>query len=103
MSRSLKTPNPPISPDNGADVLPGWLQSRDVSTVGRPNLPSGPEPAASTRNFLKIPEVAERLRVSPRTVSRWIAQGTLRSVRIGRVVRVPIEAVDALMCSGKSS
>jgi excisionase family DNA binding protein len=43
-------------------------------------------------------EVAERLRVSPRTVYSWIEGGRLASVRLSeRVTRVPEEAVDALV------
>jgi excisionase family DNA binding protein len=34
--------------------------------------------------LLRIPEVAERLRVSRRTVQAWIASGRLRVVRLGR-------------------
>lgn len=103
MPRSRTTSEPPTSPDAEANDLPDWLRSRDVSTVGRPKLPVRPEPAASPHALLTIPEVAERMRVSTRTVFRWIASGTLRSVQIGRVVRVPAEVVDALMRSGKPS
>lgn len=35
-------------------------------------------------NVFTVPEAAERLRVSPRTVRRLIASGELRPVRIGR-------------------
>jgi excisionase family DNA binding protein len=43
-------------------------------------------------------EVAERLRVSPRTVYSWIEDGRLASVRLSeRVTRVPQDAVDALV------
>jgi excisionase family DNA binding protein len=43
-------------------------------------------------------EVAERLRVSPRTVYSWIQSGRLASVRLSeRVTRVPQDAVDALV------
>jgi excisionase family DNA binding protein len=43
-------------------------------------------------------EVAERLRVSPRTVYSWIESGRLGSVRLSqRVTRVPEDAVESLV------
>lgn len=42
-------------------------------------------------------EVADRLQVSTRTIRRYIADGTLKAVRIGpRLVRVDVASVDAL-------
>jgi excisionase family DNA binding protein len=38
--------------------------------------------------FLTTPDVAERLRVSTRTVRRWIEDGDLIAHRIGGVVRI---------------
>jgi excisionase family DNA binding protein len=38
--------------------------------------------------FLTIAEVAERLRVSTRTVRRWIKAGDLIAYRVGGLVRV---------------
>lgn len=40
-------------------------------------------------------EVATLLKVSERTVRRWIAHGTLTARRFGRQLRVPTEALDA--------
>jgi excisionase family DNA binding protein len=37
--------------------------------------------------LLTVKEVAERLRVSRMTISRWIKDGSLRSVRVGHGVR----------------
>jgi excisionase family DNA binding protein len=34
--------------------------------------------------FLTIDEVAERLRVGKRTVERWVAEGEIASVKMGR-------------------
>jgi excisionase family DNA binding protein len=43
-------------------------------------------------------EVAERLRVSPRTVYSWMESGRLGSVRLSqRVTRVPEDAVESLV------
>lgn len=43
---------------------------------------------------LTVEEAAERLGVSRRTVYRWIADGVLGVVDVGRGVRVPIEEVE---------
>jgi len=95
------TPKLPTAPDTGATAVPDWLRSRDVSSVGRPKLPADPGRPPTQHALLTIPEVAARMRVSTRTVSRWIASGELVCIRIGRVVRVPAEDVDALMRSRK--
>ena len=44
-------------------------------------------------------EIAELLSVSERTVRAWIAAGTLRAVRRGRVVLVPKHVLDAFLNS----
>lgn len=84
-------------------LLPSWIAARDTSTVGRsgPIIEATPEP--KDNDVLTIPEVARRLRVSTRSVSRWIASGELTCIRIGRVVRVPNDAVDALFPARKIS
>ena len=41
-----------------------------------------------TTKLLTVPDVAERLAVSPRTVKRVLARGELPVVRVGRLVRV---------------
>lgn len=56
------------------------------------------KPVASARPpLMTAAEVAALLQVSLRTVRRLIADGTLPSVRIGRAVRVPQEALDAFL------
>jgi excisionase family DNA binding protein len=45
----------------------------------------------------KVAEVAQRLRVDPRTIYRVIALGHLRAVRVGRVWRVPADALEAYL------
>jgi excisionase family DNA binding protein len=47
-------------------------------------------------DLLTVQETAEMLRVNPMTVRRYIASGRLAAVRIGRRIRVPREALDAL-------
>ena len=55
-----------------------------------------------TEHLLTPREVAERLRVSPRTVQNWIRDGKLPATRVSpRIVRVPADAVEALV-SGAS-
>ena len=43
---------------------------------------------------LKVVEVARQLRVDPRTIYRVIAAGALRAVKVGRVWRIPADALD---------
>jgi excisionase family DNA binding protein len=57
-------------------------------------------PRCETMRLLRIPEVAEALAVSSRSVWRLIAAGDLPVVRIGRSARVTAEAVDALIAKG---
>ena len=45
-------------------------------------------------NYLTIREVGELLKVSERTVRRWIGAGQLPAVKIGRSVRVRQEDID---------
>jgi excisionase family DNA binding protein len=56
--------------------------------------------------LLTLPEVAERLRISTRTVKRWIAAGSLPIVRVsaspyGR--RVSVADLDAYVAARRSS
>jgi excisionase family DNA binding protein len=46
--------------------------------------------------LLTVNEVAERLRIHPITVRRHIKSGRLRATRVGRSVRVPEEAIQAM-------
>ena len=50
--------------------------------------------------LLTVAEVAERMRVRPATVYKWLRLGWLGSVRFGRVVRVPAEGLEALIAAG---
>jgi excisionase family DNA binding protein len=44
--------------------------------------------------LLTVREVAETLRVSPMTIRRYIADGKLSAVKVGRSVRVSREAIE---------
>lgn len=47
-------------------------------------------------SFLTVRDVAERLKVSQRTVRRWIDQGYLQAIKIGRTVRISEEELSSL-------
>lgn len=44
------------------------------------------------RLYRTAAEVAQELGVSLRTVRRWVADGRLRATRVGRSVRIPVDA-----------
>lgn len=60
-------------------------------------MPDSPPP---TKLAFKIPEVAERLSVSPRSVWRLISLGELKAVRCGRSTRVSAESVEQFIARG---
>jgi excisionase family DNA binding protein len=49
-----------------------------------------------TMELLTVPETAQLLRVSPMTVRRFIADGRLPAVRVGKGLRVRREAIKRL-------
>lgn len=49
---------------------------------------------AEKLELLTPKEVAGILRVSPRTVQRWVKEGKLRAVRVGKLWRIPREALE---------
>ena len=53
------------------------------------------EKSLRTRVWYTAGEVADRLKVSLRTVRRWITQGDLRAHWFGRAVRVSSEDLEA--------
>jgi len=96
----MKTKSPTVTnPHQSAAAtapFPSWIASRDTSAVGRPREAIEAVPEPKDKAVLTIAEVAERLRISPRTVRRQIASGALCAVKIGRSVRVPRLAVEGL-------
>jgi len=51
-----------------------------------------------TRRYESLPEAAERVGCSPRTLRRRIAEGALEAFRFGpRVIRLDADAVDVMM------
>lgn len=49
--------------------------------------------------FLTLPEVAARLRVSRRTVERLIRAGRLRAVKVGAQTRVKVREFEAYVAT----
>jgi len=47
--------------------------------------------------FLTIPEVAETLQVSHRTVFRWMSEGLLPVVRVGKITRIRQADLEAFL------
>ncbi|HOD04912.1 MAG TPA: helix-turn-helix domain-containing protein [Anaerolineaceae bacterium] len=47
--------------------------------------------------FLTIPEVAEALQVSHRTVFRWMSEGLLPVVRVGKITRIRQADMEAFL------
>jgi len=50
--------------------------------------------------FLTVAEAARYLKVSEPTIWRWIRSGRLPSVKVGRLRRVPLAALDGLALRG---
>lgn len=50
--------------------------------------------------LLKVPEAAEMLALSQKTIWQWIGERRIGVVRLGRAVRVPQSEIDRLMEEG---
>lgn len=55
---------------------------------------TGPVP-----RLLSMQDLAERLSVSSKTISRWIASGDLRAHRLGRQIRIAEEDANVFVAS----
>lgn len=53
-------------------------------------------------NVLKVTELAEALRVGRSAAYQLVREGEIRSIRVGRAIRIPAEALDEYL-SGKKS
>ncbi|HET7385087.1 MAG TPA: helix-turn-helix domain-containing protein [Nocardioidaceae bacterium] len=54
--------------------------------------------AAPVRRLVSLPEAADILAVSPKTVRRYVAAGDLDAVRLGRrTIRIKAESLDRLI------
>jgi len=56
----------------------------------------------SNARLLKVPEAAEVLALSQKTLWQWIGQRRIGVVRLGRAVRVPVSEIDRLMEEGST-
>lgn len=45
--------------------------------------------------LLTVNDVAQRMKVTPRTVGDWIRQGKLRAIKVGRDWRIAIEDLES--------
>lgn len=62
---------------------------------------NGPSEAAARTMFLfSIAEAAARWSVSSRSVWRWISAGEIKTVRLGRAVRIPASEVERIAREG---
>lgn len=50
--------------------------------------------------LVKVPQAAEMLAMSPKTIWQWIGERRIEVVRLGRAVRVPISEIERLMEEG---
>lgn len=57
---------------------------------------------ATEPEFYTVREVADRLRVSPKTIYRMAERGELRAIRLGDVYRIPRESLEALLRGERS-
>jgi excisionase family DNA binding protein len=67
----------------------------DAKVISRPP-PFGRDPATDVlrlERLLTVDQLAELWQVSPRTIRRMIADGRLPVVRLGRAVRIRVQAV----------
>lgn len=62
-----------------------------------------PMPSKETPKLLTVPAVAARLQVNPATVRRWIGDGRLPALRVGRDYRVEPADLDELLRLSRTS
>jgi excisionase family DNA binding protein len=51
-------------------------------------------------DLLTVPQVADYLQMSIPTIRRWVAEGRIQSIKIGRARRIPREVVLNLIEAG---
>ncbi len=59
-------------------------------------------PVATEPEIYTVEEIAEKLRVSPRTVYRMVQRGEIRGLRVGDLYRIPRESFEAFMRGEKA-
>jgi excisionase family DNA binding protein len=55
--------------------------------------------AATSKQLLTVAQVADRLGLKQATIRRRILERRLPYVKLGRAVRIPVEAIDALIAA----
>lgn len=56
--------------------------------------------STETQQFLTVDEVAERLNIGTRHAYRLVQDGTLPSLRLRRLIRIPAEGLERLISEG---
>ena len=46
---------------------------------------------------LNVEEVAEFLRIHPKTISKWLSEGRIKGVKVGREWRIPRSEIDKIL------
>ena len=57
---------------------------------------------ADDKGYYTPKEVAKELRVAVKTVHNWIDEGKLEAFKMGKVVRIPVDALEKFLSSGKT-
>jgi excisionase family DNA binding protein len=89
---------------NRRNPTAGYASSVDTAVISvycATQRTNGPNPEVNmdrVSTFYTPREVAAALKVSERTVRRWIVAGKLAARRFGRQLRVPAEALEDLGC-----
>jgi excisionase family DNA binding protein len=52
------------------------------------------------KSLLRVNEFAERLDVTPACVRRWLLERKITSIRVGRLVRIPVGEIERLLERG---
>ena len=56
---------------------------------------------SKSEEYLTVEEFATTFRVSKNSVYKWIKKGTVKAVRIGNVIRIPISELESITKGGK--
>ena len=86
-----------------------WASSRETRAPGRATgrrrseaTRVGPPEDEAVYEAMTVQEVADRLRVDENTVYRLLDRGSLGGVKVGRVWRVPVAALEEFIQGGGS-